>query len=104
MTLACSSHALLTIAVSTHSKGEPPYSHAAAGAVWRVSFALLIPLVLYVFYYRVCFRVPAMWLTLKVGVAARLRESTRVCDVLRLGASVSHEVVARGEHRAADPI
>ena len=35
------------------STGHPPYSHAAAGATWRVSFALLIPVVLYVFYYRV---------------------------------------------------
>lgn len=29
------------------------YSHAAAGATWRVTFALLIPLVLYVIYYRI---------------------------------------------------
>lgn len=29
------------------------YSHAAAGATWRVTFALLIPLVLYIIYYRI---------------------------------------------------
>ena len=44
------------------STGNPPpkrngrsvdYSHGAAGATWRVTFALLIPLVLYVIYYRI---------------------------------------------------
>lgn len=34
-------------------KGEPPYSRAAAGATWRLSFALLIPVVIYFLYYRV---------------------------------------------------
>lgn len=29
------------------------YSHAAIGAVWRTAFGLLIPLVLYLIYYRI---------------------------------------------------
>ena len=36
-----------------YRSGNPPYSNAAAGATWRVSFALLIPVVLYFLYYRV---------------------------------------------------
>ena len=35
------------------SHGHGPYSGASAGATWRVSFAILIPIVLYVLYYRV---------------------------------------------------
>jgi hypothetical protein len=33
--------------------GNPPYSHGAAGLTWRVSFGVLIPVVLYFLYYRV---------------------------------------------------
>lgn len=33
--------------------GSPPYSHGAAGATWRLSFGLLIPVILYFLYYRV---------------------------------------------------
>lgn len=35
------------------SHGHGPYSGASAGATWRVSFAVLIPVVLWVLYYRV---------------------------------------------------
>ena len=35
------------------SHGQAPYPRHKAGATWRVSFAILIPLVLYVLYYRV---------------------------------------------------
>ena len=35
------------------SHGHGPYSGASAGATWRVSFAILIPVVLYVLYYRI---------------------------------------------------
>ena len=37
----------------TCSHGHGPYSGASAGATWRVSFAVLIPVVLWVLYYRV---------------------------------------------------
>ena len=33
--------------------GNPPYSRAAAGATWRLSFGVLIPVVIYFLYYRV---------------------------------------------------
>lgn len=35
------------------SHGHGPYSGASAGATWRVSFGILIPIVLYILYYRV---------------------------------------------------
>ena len=55
-------HSCLTVCELLCSTGNPPkavkgkvpdYSHAAAGATWRVTFALLIPLVLYIIYYRI---------------------------------------------------
>ena len=57
-TAAFGSSEALTIAstvifVSFCSHGHGPYHKGPAGATWRVSFALLIPLVLYVLYYRV---------------------------------------------------
>ena len=44
---------LMLLLLIFNSSGNPPYSRGAAGATWRVSFALLIPLVLYVIYYRI---------------------------------------------------
>lgn len=35
------------------SHGHGPYPGSSAGATWRVSFGILIPLVLYVLYYRI---------------------------------------------------
>ncbi|KAK9807016.1 hypothetical protein WJX72_010792 [[Myrmecia] bisecta] len=44
---------LILLLLIFNSSGNPPYSSAAAGATWRVTFAVLIPLVLYLIYYRV---------------------------------------------------
>ena len=35
------------------SHGHGPYGGGSAGATWRVSFGILIPVVLYILYYRV---------------------------------------------------
>ncbi len=35
------------------SHGQAPYHRGPAGATWRVSFGILIPVVLYVLYYRI---------------------------------------------------
>ncbi|KAK9843894.1 hypothetical protein WJX84_006388, partial [Apatococcus fuscideae] len=53
---------LILLLLIFNSTGNPPYSrtgkkleysHAAIGAVWRTSFALVIPVVLYLIYYRI---------------------------------------------------
>ncbi|KAL3162223.1 hypothetical protein ABBQ32_009926 [Trebouxia sp. C0010 RCD-2024] len=43
---------LLLLNIFNHH-GHGPYSGASAGATWRVSFGILIPVVLYILYYRV---------------------------------------------------
>lgn len=35
------------------SHGHAPYGKGSAGATWRVSFGILIPMVLYLIYYRI---------------------------------------------------
>ena len=59
MTASCSrdasnnKHMRIATATVSCSHGHGPYSGASAGATWRVSFAVLIPVAIYLLYYRV---------------------------------------------------
>ena len=45
--------ALLILVLIFNSSGNPPYSAAATGAIYRTSYALMFPFLLYLIYFRI---------------------------------------------------